>query len=132
MADSQNKPGFRAAEAFLRPYPVYTYGDLIEFGFDLKQCVFSLKLKSGCSSPQDAPTEIFLPDYHFPSDIMEVDISGGKWNLKTHTSQSGPYYILEWWHAEGEQDIKIKGFSRQESLAASSFDICRQGGCIIM
>lgn len=130
--NSQSKPGLRAAEAFVRPHPLYTDGDLIQFGFDLKQCLFSLKLESDSSSKQGAPTEIFLPDFHFPPDLMEVETSGGKWKLKTIGSQSGPYHVLEWWHAEGIQDIKIKGSLRQESLTTSIFDICRQGSCIMM
>ena len=132
IANSKSNSGLRAAEAFVRPTPVYTDGDLLEFGFDLKQCIFSLKLRSDSSSKQDAPTEIFLPDYHFPPDLTEVEVSHGKWMLKTKNTQLGAYHILEWWHPEGEHDLKVTGSLRQESFVTSSMNICRLSGCIIM
>ena len=34
--------GLRAAEAFIRPTPVATHGDISSFGFDLRNCTFKL------------------------------------------------------------------------------------------
>ena len=57
--------GYRAAEAFLRPSPVYVSGRLVNHVFDLKNCTFTLSVNAKVMTAPDAPTEIFLPDFHF-------------------------------------------------------------------
>ena len=95
--------GNRAAEAFIRPAPVYTAGTLLKYGFDLARVTFELKLEATESTKENAPTEIFVPPLHFPKDQMSVTVSGGKWEYNEQTR------ILKWWHNEGEQSIKIVG-----------------------
>ncbi|RPB23048.1 glycoside hydrolase [Terfezia boudieri ATCC MYA-4762] len=95
--------GNRAAEAFIRPAPIYTAGTLVKYGFDLARVTFELKLEAGQSTQESSPTEIFVPPLHFPKDQMSVTTSGGKWEYNEQTR------ILKWWHNEAEQSIKIVG-----------------------
>lgn len=95
--------GNRAANAFIRPAPVYTAGTIVKYGFDLTRVIFELELDAAESTAENAPTEIFIPPLHFPKDQMTVTISGGKWEYGELNK------ILKWWHNEGEQKIKIVG-----------------------
>ncbi|KAF8476048.1 glycoside hydrolase superfamily [Kalaharituber pfeilii] len=95
--------GSRAAEAFIRPAPVYTAGRIMKYGFDLSRVTFELKLDAAESTQENAPTEIFVPPLHFPKNLMTVKVSGGKYEYDEQTR------ILKWWHNEGEQSIKIVG-----------------------
>jgi len=101
--------GSRAAEAFVRPSPVYTAGTIAESGFTLSSATFDLKLVAGKSTEETAPTEIFVPPFHFPRDDTTVTVSGGKWEYDVERS------VLRWWHAEGEQWIKIIGTKRMSA-----------------
>lgn len=89
-----SQPGYRAAEAVVRPSPVYVAGDLGEYGFDLRRCEFSLKVvgwepaaatgasdDNGVSGLNKQPTTVFLPEFHFPRDRCEVTVSSGKWEI---------------------------------------------------
>ena len=95
--------GNRAAEAFIRPAPIYTAGRILKYGFDLAKVVFQLTLEASESTKENAPTEVFVPQLHFPKDKLSVTVSGGKWEYN-HIDN-----ILRWWHNEGEQNIKIQG-----------------------
>lgn len=102
---SPHTPGYRAAEAFVRPWPNAVHGDVLSFGFNLRECVFELKLVAASSTPEDAPTEIFLPAWHFPTGKIDVETSGGHHAV----SLDGETRKLAWWHSEGEQSIRISG-----------------------
>lgn len=95
--------GNRAAEAFIRPAPIYTVGTLLKYGFDLARVTFELKLEAEESTKENAPTEIFVPPLHFPKDQMSVTVSDGKWEYNEQSR------ILKWWHDKGQQTIKIVG-----------------------
>lgn len=129
---------FRAAEAYVRPTPVTTHGDVDSFGFDLRNCEFKLDLVASGSTKEDAPTEIFLPEYHFPRDHVEVHTSGGKWEIRPEDANGEAVQILKWWHAEGEQSIRIKGPKRRLGLSMGKeeeegfLDRCREKGCSVM
>ncbi|KAI9886572.1 MAG: oxidation resistance protein 1 [Watsoniomyces obsoletus] len=110
--ESKPTPGYRAAEAFVRPSPITTAGDVQSYGFDLKGCTFSLTLTAATASTPDYPTEIFLPEFHFPNGVTEVEVSGGRWTIGVDDSAETPIQTLKWWHAEGEQSIKVKGVVR--------------------
>ncbi|KAG0634791.1 glycoside hydrolase superfamily [Tuber brumale] len=101
--------GSRAAEAFVRPSPVYTAGTIVESGFTLSSATFDLKLVAGKSTEETTPTEMFVPPFHFPKDGTAVTVSGGKWEYDIERS------VLRWWHAEGEQWIKITGVGRMSA-----------------
>lgn len=111
--------GLRAAEAFIRPTPVTTHGDLISYGFDLKNATFTLSLSAGSSTPDDYPTVIYLPEFHFPT-TSTVEVSGGKWTISPEENNGAVQQILRWWHAEGDQTITVKGVVRKQGSVLSS------------
>ncbi|CAG8954883.1 hypothetical protein HYFRA_00008570 [Hymenoscyphus fraxineus] len=135
-----NSPGFRAAEAYVRPSPIATVGDIVGYGFDLRNAVFYFKVKGGQVSP-DNPTEIFLPEFHFPKDQSEIEVSSGKWAISTDDADGGMIQRLRWWHGEGEHSIKVKGVQRRQNMALGKeeeegyLDQCQQttsGKCSVM
>lgn len=135
---ASDRPGFRAGEAFVRPTPIATHGDIITHGFDLKSCTFTLSLHAPSSTSEDAPTEIFLPEYHFPQDHTQVEVSGGKWAISTDEEYGGRQQKLRWWHAEGEQKLTAKGVRRRQGMIVNEdmdegyLEQLRQSICSIM
>ncbi|KPM40884.1 putative glycosyl hydrolase [Neonectria ditissima] len=134
-----NAPGYRAAEAYVRPTPTVVYGNIISSGFNLRQCIFELKLSAPKAAPEETPTIVFLPDYHFPKDQCEVVVSSGKWELSTDDDEGTTLQRLKWWHLEGEQNIKISGLVRKHNAPEGSaedagyLEQCQQGyGCTVM
>lgn len=112
-----NEPGYRAAEAYIRPYPTATHGTLASFGFDLRNCVFTLSLSAPSPTPEDAPTEVFLPEWHFPQGQTSVEASGGKWTISVDDEGEGGVQMMRWWHGEGEQKVVVKGVKRKGGAA---------------
>lgn len=104
------EPGYRAAEAYVRPAPVAVAGDITHYTFDLKSCTFTLNLRTSMEPGPDTPTELFLPVYHFPRDACVVEVSGGKWEI---SDGDDGVQRLRWWHGTGEQSIKIVGKVRR-------------------
>src|SRR6478735_493384 len=49
-----------------RPTPTVVYGDIVSTGFDLRQCTYLLKVKAPKAAPDESPTIVYLPEYHFP------------------------------------------------------------------
>lgn len=139
---SDNSPppkGYRAAEAYLRPSPIYVNGTLDGHLFDLRNCTFTLTLTAEMATATDSPTEIFVPEFHFPEDKAVITVSGGKWEVDQHDIQGVKLQRLLWWHAEGEQNIKVQGVKRQPGTYAdpseddvSYFEQCQRGQCIVM
>ena len=109
-------PGFRAAEAYVRPTPITTHGDVTSHGFDLRNCTFTIVLSAPSSTAEDAPTEIFLPEFHFPQNDTKVEVSGGKWSISVDDADGGTQQRLRWWHAEGEQRMTIQGVKRRQNM----------------
>ena len=110
--------GLRAAEAFIRPTPITTHGDLSSYGFDLKNATFTLSLSASSSTPDEFPTVIYLPEFHFPTSTVET--SGGKWSISPEEHNGAVQQILRWWHAEGDQTITVKGVVRKQGNVLSS------------
>ena len=131
-------PGFRAAEAFVRPSPIATVGNLLSYGFDLRNAVFTMSLECENNSTEATPTEVFLPDFHFPQNETEVQVSSGKWTISTDGPEGGTVQRLCWLHGVGEQNIKITGVKRRQGLALGKgeeegyLEQCRQSNCSIM
>jgi hypothetical protein len=130
--------GLRAAEAFIRPTQLHTHGNVIASGFDLRNCTFKLSLLSPSSTKEDAPTIIYLPEFHFPASQTSVEVSGGKWTVTTETTKGAQQQLLRWWHAEAEQSIKITGVVRKQGGALDTeedegyLQQCQKQACVVM
>ncbi|KAL8960099.1 MAG: hypothetical protein Q9193_003142 [Seirophora villosa] len=134
-----SNPGFRAAEAFVRPSPIATAGDVTSYGFDLRNCTFTLALECKEAATEDAPTEAFLPEYHFPRDAVGVEVSSGRWTISVDDEDGGMIQRLRWWHDKGQQSLTVKGVktrqgttSGEDEEAPGYLEQCRQSGCHVM
>lgn len=133
-----NAPGFRAAEAYVRPSTVATVGKVLSHGFDLRNCVFTMALYADKAGSEDRPTEISLPEFHFPKDKCEIEVSSGKWEISTDDEEGNLIQRLKWWHVEGDHQIKITGVQRQQNAALGKededgyLDQCQQSKCCVM
>lgn len=107
--------GYRAAEAYVRPSPMHTAGIVKSYGFDLRNGTFSFALIADAVPSEDAPTEIFLPEFHFPRGSAKVEASSGKWSITVDEADHGMGLIqrLRWWHGKGEQQITVRGLKRK-------------------
>ncbi|KAL1884162.1 hypothetical protein VTK73DRAFT_6831 [Phialemonium thermophilum] len=136
-----NAPGFRAAEAYVRPAPVAVAGIIQSYGFNLRACEFSLTLQAPRVAAPDAPTVVFLPEYHFPKDVCVVVVSSGKWEISSGEGEGTLTQRLKWWHGDGEQSLKVTGLVRKHNVVegvndeAGYYDQCNQGAfsnCAVM
>ncbi|KYK54745.1 putative glycosyl hydrolase [Drechmeria coniospora] len=136
-------PGYRAAEAFIRPTATVVAGDMVASGFDLRQCSYSLQVAAPTAAKDDAPTVVFLPEFHFPRDQCEVTVSSGKWELGLDDDEGPLLQKLRWWHSEGEQSLRVRGLVRSHNVLEGSaeeagyLEQCRQEyglsrGCVAM
>jgi Glycoside hydrolase family 5 C-terminal domain len=98
-----------------------------------------MSVSSTGPSKDDTPTEIFLPDYHFPEGDIDVTVSGGKWSVTADDSELGcGIQRLKWWHGEGNAEIKVKGVTRggvRDMAADEGYVECASenaGKCIVM
>ncbi|KAI9676884.1 MAG: hypothetical protein M1817_006723 [Caeruleum heppii] len=139
--DLSNHPGFRAAEAYVRPTPIATVGRVRSYGFDLRNCTFNLALDAPDAAREEAPTEIFLPEFHFPRENTHVEVSGGKWTISVEGEDGGHAGLIQklrWWHGAGEQQMRIKGMMRRQGVALGKeeeegyLEQCRQSRCSVM
>ncbi|KAF8866295.1 glycoside hydrolase [Acephala macrosclerotiorum] len=133
-----NAPGFRAAEAYVRPSPIATVGKILHYGFDLRNCIFTFRLHAHAASTEQKPTEIFLPEFHFPKDKCDIEVTAGKWSISTDDTDGGMIQRLRWWHVEGEHHIKVTGVQRRQNMALGKeeeegyLDQCQQSKCSVM
>ncbi|KAI4195927.1 MAG: hypothetical protein LQ348_002379 [Seirophora lacunosa] len=137
--ETGSNPGFRAAEAFVRPSPIATAGDVTSYGFDLRNCTFTLALECKEAATEDAPTEAFLPEYHFPRDAVGVEVSSGRWTISVDDEDGGMIQRLRWWHDKGQQSLTVKGVKTRQGTtlgedeeAPGYLEQCRQSGCHVM
>lgn len=114
-------------------------GKLDSHVFDLRNCAFTLSLTAEGATAATGPTEIYLPEFHFPGSNIVVAVSGGKWDIDVQDIQGVKLQRLRWWHAEGQQDIKIEGLKRKPGEFAnpggqdvSYLEQCQKGQCVIM
>ncbi|EQK97468.1 hypothetical protein OCS_06820 [Ophiocordyceps sinensis CO18] len=108
-----NAPGYRAADAFIRPTPTV--------------------LKAPRAAADEVPTIVFLPDFHFPKDQCEVTVSSGKWEISSDEDEGPWLQRLRWWHAAGQQSLSVRGTVRQNNALQGSaeeagyLEQCQQG-----
>jgi hypothetical protein len=133
-----NAPGYRAAEAYVRPSPVAVAGTILGYGFDLRNCTFTLKILVDETGPDAQTTDITLPEFHFPRDSCEVEVTSGKWTIKADDIDGGLVQRLRWWHLEGEQTIKVTGVRRRQATILgldddeSYLEQCQESKCSTM
>ncbi|KAH6615583.1 glycoside hydrolase family 5 protein [Chaetomium sp. MPI-SDFR-AT-0129] len=139
-------PGYRAAEAYVRPAPITTAGVITNYGFDLRQCLFTLAINASTSADTDSdtPTVVFLPEYHFPKDACSVEVSSGKWEISSDEEESVLLQRLRWWHGPGEQTLRVSGVVKKHNIALGTgeggdesgyYEQCNQGAwgnCAVM
>ena len=82
--DQQTNPrdinsGGRALEAVVRPYPLATSGELLEAAFNPYKQLFKLKFRHDPAIL--APTEVFVPNFHYPHGYS-VKVSDGRVEIK--------------------------------------------------
>ena len=109
-------PGYRAAEAYVRPSPIATVGSLTSYGFDLRNATFTLALECKAAATEEVPTEIFLPEFHFPRDNTNVEVSSGKWTIVVDDVQGAMIQKLRWQHGAGKQNMTVKGVKRTQGM----------------
>ncbi|CAG7946748.1 unnamed protein product [Penicillium nalgiovense] len=126
------RPGrdHRAMEAWLRPAPVYTNGRLESYTFDLKKCTFTMRLIANQAAPH-TPSEIYLPEFHFPMGYTSVTVSGGEWEICFQEFHTVKLQYLRWWHGEGAVEIKIKK-TKRGSRAHAALRKYHSSQCMMM
>jgi hypothetical protein len=92
--------GGRALAAAIRPYPYKVAGEPLEYFFNVEKKEFYLKFKRNKSI--DAPTEIFLPSFHFGNGFQVYSTPG---KLAFDKNQS---LLLFYPDTEGDQQIVVK------------------------
>lgn len=112
---------------------------MLSSGFDLRNCIFTLALECKDAATEDAPTEVFLPEYHFPRDNVSVEVSSGKWAISIDEADGGVIQKLRWWHDQGKQSLKVQGVKKRQGTsldqgeeAPGYLEQCRQSGCSLM
>jgi hypothetical protein len=86
--------GGRALKGFIRPYPMATAGELLKSTFNPFSHDYRLTFKHDPAIT--APTEIFVPNYHYPNGYS-IRVSDGRYEIR-RSSQS----LLYW---PGERSI---------------------------
>ncbi len=123
---TSSNPGYRAAEAYVRPAPMVVVGTVMDYTFDLRKCEFTLRVQA-TTTPGDAPTVVFLPEFHFPKDTCIVEVTSGKWEISSDDDDD-PAVLpqsLKWWHGEGEQTLKVVGMVRKHNFVEG---VSEEGG----
>lgn len=120
-----------------------THGTVLSAAFTLKTLEFNMSLRAETPTPSDndSATEIFLPELHFPPvegidgekvvDV-QVELSGGRWAIErvdlSSSSQdrtksgSEQIQVLKWWHAAGEQWLRVKAKAATSSIDGAEGD----------
>lgn len=115
--DDGESGSFRAAQAYIRPTPISTHGDLQSSTFDLRGNEFKMTVRAKVPAAEDAPTEIFLPTYHFERGHFEVNASGGKTDLSVDDYNGAVIQRLRWWNQPGEHTLSVKASSRRAGMS---------------
>ena len=104
--DQQTNPmdinsGARAPAAFIRPYPLATAGEPLSLSFHMRSKHFKFHFQG---DPEvTAPTEIFVPEYHYGKGIS-ITVSDGTYDYQPEIQRL--YYWPE--DPAGEHWVRIK------------------------
>jgi Glycoside hydrolase family 5 C-terminal domain/Cellulase (glycosyl hydrolase family 5) len=108
LSQQKNKIGVtdggRASVAALRPYPYKVAGEPLEYFFNKDDKEFYLKFNTNKSI--EAPTEIFLPDFHFGKGF-QVQHSAGKLTFDKKKS-----LLLFYPDKDGEQRVLVRAIGK--------------------
>jgi len=136
-----SNPGYRAAEAYIRPAPITTAGTIKNYSFDLRRCQFSMVVQASKAPDTDSPTVVFLPEHHFPKDECLIETSSGKWEISSDEEDTVLLQRLKWWHGDGEQTLRVTGVVKKvngDGIAATEdtgyYEQCNNGwgNCLLM
>ena len=122
----------------MRPSPIATVGNVTSSGFDLRNAIFTFSLECEKAATEEVPTEVFLPEFHFPRDNTAVEVTSGKWTISAEDKYGGLTQSLRWYHGAGKQSLRVKGVKRRQGMALGKeeeegyYEQCRQRGCSIM
>ena len=122
----------------MRPSPIATVGNVTSSGFDLRNATFTFSLECARAATEEVPTEVFLPEFHFPRDNTAVEVTSGKWAISVDDKYGGLIQSLRWYHGAGKQSLTVKGVKRRQGMALGKeeeegyYEQCRQRGCSIM
>lgn len=122
----------------MRPSPIATVGNVTSSGFDLRNATFTFSLECKEPASEDVPTEIFLPEFHFPKDSTAVEVSSGKWTISVDDRDGGLIQKLRWYHGVGKQSMTVKGVQRRQGMVLGReeeegyLEQCRQSNCCVM
>lgn len=86
---------------------------MVKYGFDLNSVTFTFSLVASQATKEDVPTEIFLPEFHFPPEKTNVEVSGGRWRIDVLDVDGEGMQVMKWWHGAGEQSMTVKGVKRK-------------------
>ncbi|CAL9733937.1 ergosteryl-beta-glucosidase [Monosporozyma servazzii] len=114
-----NYDGIRALSSLLRPFPMRLGGRFVKSEFNGGRYFLALKGPISKKEEQaEATSYIFLPQYHFPLENIDINKSSGSF---TYYSR---YQVLQWDHNPvGLQYIKItKKTSDAEGVASINID----------
>ena len=122
----------------MRPSPITTVGKVSSYGFDLRNATFTLALDCQVAATEAVPTEIFLPEFHFPRNNSSVEVSSGKWTISVDAADGGMIQRLRWQHGAGKQNMTVKGVQRRQGMALGKeeeegyYEHCKQTRCSLM
>lgn len=94
--------GFRTLNVLIRPFIIQLQGKFEEFEVELDKYEILLILNGDCKEFDRSNSFIFLPQYHFKLQDLEITSSSGK------IIYYKEYQILQWNHEYGRQYLKIK------------------------
>ncbi|CCH41490.1 hypothetical protein BN7_1031 [Wickerhamomyces ciferrii] len=96
--------GLRAIDSIVRPFALALEGEFVDSEFDLSKLEYTLKIK-GKDTGDITPTLIHIPQWHFPSDEYEINVTSGKFIVEEGSE------TLQWFHENGYQSISIRNIN---------------------
>lgn len=113
--------GFRAIDSLKRPYAIAISGEFIESEFNLKELKYELHIRGDSRNF----TKIYLPNWHFPSDGVDIQVSSGRFEFNENNPE-----VLEWHHGSGVQKIVCKNIHFQPKSDSIWDSLYQFGGSV--
>ena len=122
----------------MRPSPIASVGKVSSYGFDLRNATFTFALDCTVAATEDVPTEIFLPEFHFPRDRTSVEVSSGKWTISADAADEIKIQNLRCHQIKKKKNMTVKGVQRRLGMALGKeeeegyYEKCKQSKCSLM